>query len=222
MTLLELFNLLKKHLKLVILLPIACAIVVGIASLLVMGNKYTATTSMYILAQSGDSQNSSSGYSDLTASQLIANDVATLLDSDSVINTAAQELGLKDLDDYSIDVTSETTSRVITLTVTGSDPADTAGVANALASAVSKVAQDVRMADSINVIDEAHTPDAPSGPNRPLYVAVAFMGGLFLAVAIVVLADMLNTRVRSSEELEEMLGIPVIGRMPAMKKKGGR
>ena len=221
MTLLELFNLLKKHLKLVILLPIACAIVVGIASVLVMSNKYTATTSMYILAQSGNDQ-TNSGYSDLTASQLIANDVATLLKSDSVVNSAAQKLGLKDLSDYSIDVTSETTSRVITLTVTGTDPADTAEVANALAAAVANVARDVKMADSINVIDEARTPDAPSGPNRPLYVAVAFLGGLFLAIAIVVLADMLNTRVRSSEELEEMLGIPVIGRMPAMKKKGGR
>ena len=49
------------------------------------------------------------------------------------------------------------------------------------------VAQEIEMADSINVIDEAVSPDAPSGPNRTLYVAVAFLAGLFLAVAIVVL-----------------------------------
>ena len=46
------------------------------------------------------------------------------------------------------------------------------------------------------------------------------MAGWFLAVAIVVLADMLNTKVRRTEEVEELLGIPVIGRMPAMK--GGK
>ena len=53
-----------------------------------------------------------------------------------------------------------------------------------------------------------------------MYVAVALMAGLFLAVAIVVVADMLNTKVRRVEEVEELLGLPVIGRMPAMK--GGR
>ena len=47
---------------------------------------------------------------------------------------------------------------------------------------------------------------------------MAFLAGLFVAIAIVVLKDMLNTRVRSAEEVEEMLGIPVIGRIPAMKE----
>ena len=46
------------------------------------------------------------------------------------------------------------------------------------------------------------------------------MAGLFLAVAIVVVEDMLNTKVRGQEEVEELLGIPVIGRIPAMR--GGR
>lgn len=220
MTLLELINLLKKHLKLVIFLPIFCALAVAVASVLVMSNKYTATTSMYILNRPDDS--SSNVYSDLSASQMLANDVATLLKSDSVMEGAAKKLDLKSLSGYSIDVTSETTSRVITLAVTAADPDGAATVANALAAEVSSVAQDVQMADGINVIDKAHAPSSPSGPNRPMYVAVAFLGGLFLAVALVVLADMLNTRVRSGEEVEEMLGIPVIGRVPSVKMKGGR
>lgn len=63
---------------------------------------------------------------------------------------------------------------------------------------------------SVNVIDKAVAPVNPSGPNRPMYVAVALMAGLFLAVAIVVVADMLNTKVRRVEEVEELLGLPVI------------
>ena len=48
MTLLELFQLLKKHLQLVITLPVVCAIAMGIVSFVAMDNTYTATTSMYI------------------------------------------------------------------------------------------------------------------------------------------------------------------------------
>lgn len=221
MTLLELFQLLRKHLRLVVALPVGCALIMAVVSFALMGNTYTAQTSMYILANS-NTESQSTNYTDLTASQLLANDVATLLQSDRVEADAASSLGLTDLSDYKVSVTSETTTRVISLVVTGPDPQGVADVANEMASQVSVVAQDVQMADSINVIDEAVAPTSPSGPNRMLYIAVAFLAGLFLAIAIVVLMDMLNTRIRSSEDAEELLGVPVVGRIPAMKKKGGK
>ena len=213
MTLLELFQLLKKHLKLVIALPVICAVAMGIVSFTMMDNTYTATTSMYVLAKTDDSSQMS--YTDLSASQMLSNDIATLLDSDSVKGGAAKDLGLADLDDYKISVSS-----VITLSVTGTDAEETAEVARAMASSVSTVAQNVGAAQSINVIDKAKTPESPSGPKRTLYVAVAFLAGVFIAIAYVVLADMLNTRIRGVEEAEELFGIPVVGRIPAMK--GGK
>ena len=173
MTLLELFQLLKKHLQLVITLPVVCAIAMGIVSFVAMDNTYTATTSMYILAKTDDSGQMS--YNDLSASQMLSNDIATLLDSDSVKSGAANELGLTDLDDYKVSVSSETTTRVITLSVTGTDAKETAKVAKAMASSVSTVAQNVGAAQSINVIDEAKTPEAPSGPKRTLYIALSLI-----------------------------------------------
>lgn len=216
MTLLELFQLIKKHVALVIVLPIACALVMGAASFFVMENTYTAQTSMYILARTGGEQEGAN-YSDLNASQMIANDVARLLQSDVVLKGTAQELSMKSLANYKVSVSSETTSRVITLSVIGPDAASTAQVANAMAREVSEVAREVQMAESVNVIDEAEAPAGPSGPNRALYVAVAFLAGLFAAVAIIVLMDMLNTRVRNAEDAEELLGIPVIGWIPMTK-----
>ncbi len=217
MTLLELLQLLRKHLKIVVLLPIACALVMALASVLVMRNTYTAQTDMYVLASSeGESGGALS--SDLSASQMLTNDVAQLLKSDRVMSDAAEELGLPNLNAYDITVSSESTTRVITLSVTGADARGAANVANALAKNVSQVAREVMNVQSVNVIDEAPVPEAPSGPNRPLYIAVAFMAGLFLAVAIVVVLDLVDTRVRTSEQVEELLGVPVIGRIPEMKK----
>ena len=51
MTLLELLQLMRKHLKLVILLPIVCALAMGVYSYAFMANTYTASTSMYVLAK---------------------------------------------------------------------------------------------------------------------------------------------------------------------------
>ena len=220
MTLFELLSLLRKHLKLVIMLPIVCMVAMGLASVLMMNDTYTATTDMYVLASSEGSNSSSALSSDLSASQMLTNDVATLLQSDRVMSDAADQLGLPNLRGYDITVTSESTTRVVTLQVTSSDAQGSANVANALADCVSNVAQEVMNVESVNVIDEAPTPEAPSGPNRMLYVAVAAMAGLFAAVAIVVLMDVIDTRVRSAEDVEELLELPVIGRIPEMK--GGR
>ncbi len=216
MTLLELITLLRKHLKLVVTLPVVCAIVMALASVIVMRDSYTATGDMYVLAGTADSTGSALS-SELSASQMLSNDVATLLTSSRVEDDAARQAGLEDLDDFDIAVSSETTTRLISLSVTGSDPVECANVANALMSSVSAVAQEVMSVESVNVVDEAEVPTAPSGPNRMLYIAVALMAGLFAAVAIVVLLDILDTRIRGEHDVEELLGVPVIGRIPVMK-----
>ncbi len=216
MTLLELLTLLKKHLALVIVLPIVCAVAMGVVAYGFMPNVYTAETSLYVLSQSS-SESSTSLQSDLSASQLVANDVAALLESSRVIDAAAVQLGLEDLSGYDVSVTSSTSSRVITISVEGEDPQGAADVANAMAENVSEVVIEVMNVQSVSIVDEAVAPVNPSGPNRTMYVAVAFLAGLFIAVAIVVLIDMLNTKIRNSEDAEALLGVPVIGRMPAVK-----
>lgn len=221
MTLLELLQLMRKHLKLVILLPIVCALAMGVYSYAFMANTYTASTSMYVLAkQTSANSDNAANYSNLNASQMLANDVFTLLKSDRIAADTVKNLHLDSLKGYSTKVTSETTSRVITLSVTGSDPDTSAAIANEMASNVSKVAQQVMDVQSVNVIDQAVSPSSPSGPNRSMYIAVALLAGLFIAIAIVVVSDMLNTKVRNADEVEELLGLPVIGRMPAVK--GGK
>ena len=219
MTLLELLHLLKKRLKLVIVLPLVCALAVGGYSFVAMKNTYTASVSMYVLVQHNNA-NSNTLSSDLSASQMVTNDVATLLKSDCVVLETAKALDLEDLKGYTTSITSSTISRVLTLEATGTDSQRTADIANKMAEEVSGVTREVVNVDSVNVVDSAKVPTSPSGPKRPLYIAVGFLAGLFAAVAIVVVADMLNTKVRGEQDLEELLDIPVIGRIPAMK--GGR
>lgn len=217
MTLLELLHLLKRHLKLVIILPLVCAVVAAVVGYGLMANEYTAKTSLYVLAQ-GDKDQSTSLQSSLSAGQMITNDVAALIKSDRVTNDTADDLGLQSLSGYDIAVSNNTTTRVITLSVTGKDADMATRIANSMASDVSQVAQEVMSVESVNVIDEARTPTAPSGPNRPLYVAVALLAGLFVAIAVVVLESMLNTKITSAEDVQELLGLPVIGQFPAVRK----
>ena len=218
MTLLELLQLLKRHLRLVVVLPVACALVMGAYSVLFMHDTYTASTSMYVLAK-GDSTTSSTSLSqDLSASQMLTNDVAKLLKSDRIVAKTGDEVGVHNLEGYKVDVQNETTSRVITLSVTDPNPQVAADVANDMVENVSEVAQDVMSIEAVNSIDSAVAPTNPSGPRRALYVGVAALAGLFVAIAIVVVADMLNTKIRGQHDLEEIVPVPVIGRIPVTRE----
>lgn len=217
MTLLELFALLKRHLLLVIIMPVAVAGIVGVVSLFLPA-EYTATTTMYVLSKNGEEEAPAITQSDLSVGQMITNDVTTILKSDRVRQDVASELGLASLAGYKLSVTSTTTTRVITLSVTGTDAQKAADIANALVARTSQVATEVMQIEAINVIDAATPPDTPSGPRRVLYTAVGFMAGLFAAVAIIVIRDMADTRVRSGSDVEELIGVPVVGHFPAVDR----
>ncbi len=216
MTLLELFDLVKKHLRLVIALPLALALVTALYGYIFMPNMYTASTSVYVLTK-GQSSSGGITSTDLSASQMITNDVAALVKSSRVQGLAAADAGLDSLSGYKITVESTTNTRIITISVTGTSPQTVAKIANQLAATADNIAQEVMDVQSINVIDEARVPVNPSGPRRLVYAAVALLAGLFLAIAIIVIADMANTRVRTSEEAAELLGLPVIGRIPSIR-----
>ena len=216
MTLLELFILLKKHLKLVVVMPIVCALATAVVSWIFLPNTYTSNVSMYVLMRADESTSALTS-TDLAASQMLTNDVAKLIKSDRIKTDTANKLQMRTLDDYKIDVSSETTTRVITVSVTGKSAQTAAIVANGLAETADSVAREVMDVKSINVIDKAVEVSTPSGPPRTLYTAVGFLAGLFLAIVIVVLMDMTDTRVRNADELEELLDIPIIGRIPVIK-----
>lgn len=215
MTLLELIRLNKKHIKFVIAVPLICAVLVGIYSFVGMPSTYTATTSLYVLA--GQDETGGNLSTSLSTSQLVANDVATLLRSNRVRNQAEGDLELRDFDSYSIAVESDASSRIIEISVTGTNAEDAAAIANAMADNAVKVSKDVMKIEAVNIIDRATAPTASNGSSRALYIVSALMGGLFIAVTAIVAADMLNTRVRKAEEVEELLDIPVIGRIPTLK-----
>lgn len=220
MTLLELLHLLRKKWYLVVIFPLLFAGATAVYSWGFMSNDYTSDVSLYVLSKTDDQSSSAITSSDMTASQQLANDIAVLAQSNRVLDATAQTLGMTTLKGYDIEVNSATTNRVITLSVTGKKPEAVAQIANELANQTASTAVEVMDLKAVNIVDAAQVPQLPSGPNRVLYTAVAFLAGLFFAVALVVLLDLIDTTVKSPEEAEELLGLPVLGRMPSLKGKG--
>ena len=218
MTLLELLHLMRKHLAIMILLPTLTAVGTFVFTLF-MPDEYTTSASIYVLSRPEDEAKDMVTAADLSLGQTIANDVITILKSDRVRADVADSLSSSGgTGSYKLDVSSSSSNRVITLSVTSTDPKKATDVANATVAAASRVAVEVMQIQSLNIIDPATAPTSPSGPRRMLYTMVGGMAGLFLAVAILVITDAADTRVRSGSDVEELTGIPVVGHFSVVNR----
>lgn len=72
---------------------------------------------------------------------------------------------------------------------------------------------------NINVLSRAEPPLEPSSPRVVLNLLVALFGGVLAAVVLALLLELRDRRVRTVQDLSQVLDLPVIGVMPRPKAK---
>jgi len=71
---------------------------------------------------------------------------------------------------------------------------------------------------SARVVDRAAPALKPSSPNIPLNLALGFLGGLALGTAFAFFVAYVDDRVKSSFDIESVVGLPLIGIIPEIKR----
>lgn len=79
--------------------------------------------------------------------------------------------------------------------------------------------QDLQEADA-RIISRAEVPRIPSYPRKGMILLVALIGSSFLGVALVFVLERLDNSFRSSEQLEQATGLPVLGMVPLLEDAG--
>ena len=223
MTTEQVFKSIFRHIVLIVLIPVLAVAITAFLCWNVIPKTYTAETSLYVLTQTNtDVLN----YNELNLSTQLVNDYQELVESKRVKNSAGDMLGIDEKtmeEEYKIEVASTTSTRLIRLSVTGKNPATVANLANALAYQLSQCILDVTNVENISIIDEATPPDEPSGPRSLIYSAVAGVAGLAISVALALLIDTTSVRIRTKEDVERLLSLPVLAQIPMdnNNKKGG-
>lgn len=68
------------------------------------------------------------------------------------------------------------------------------------------------------IISEAGTPEAPIRPRKAMNMGLALMVGLVLGVGAAFLAEAMDDRIKGPDEVERLLGVPVLGHIPIVDK----
>jgi polysaccharide biosynthesis transport protein len=87
------------------------------------------------------------------------------------------------------------------------------------ASAAQSRLQAMQTQSNVVFLGNASAPMDPSGPTKRQIMMIALAGGLILAMAGALLAELLNRRVRSVEDLSMVTDLPILGIVPAPKAR---
>lgn len=177
---------------------------------------YVSTTKVYIISkQSGEEKLTTS---DLAFATYLANDYQILLASDPVLQEVIDELGLKKtVSELSsmISVSLIEDTRIMEISVTSTIPEEAQEIANKVRDVANDKTKDVMEGiEAVNAIDEAKLPVSPSSPNVKKNTLLGFILGLGLAVIIFSIRFILDDTIKTSEDVEERLGISVLGSIP--------
>jgi len=113
-----------------------------------------------------------------------------------------------------ITVTSEGETEIIRITVQDKDPGFAMDLANALAQVFMEQVVSIMKLDNVQIIDVAKIPEEPVKPRPLLNTAIAGVLGVMLGMGVVFLIEYLDNTIKTPEDIERYLGLPVLGIIP--------
>lgn len=214
--LLELFRIILKHIKLIIILCFLFALVGFFGTKVFISPTYTASTSIYLTPQISES--GSLDYNSQMANSKLVTNAVNLLTQNNIMSEVAKDVGLESADSVKkcITIKNETNTEIITVSATTTDPKLSKDIANDTVSTFIRTMQKNLNVRNIEVVDKAKLSYVPSGPNVKKNTLLATMVGFILGCGYAVLRFLLDNRLRTKEEAEKYLGIPVFCEIPEL------
>lgn len=214
--LLELFRAVLKYIKLIIVLCIVFGLGGFLGTKFLITPTYTASTSIYLTPQISES--GSLDYNSQMANSKLVTNVVNLMTQNNVMSEVAKDVGLENAASVKkcISVTNETNTEIVTITATTTDPKLSKDIANGTVNTFIKTMQKNLNVRNIEIVDKAKLSYVPSGPNIKKNTMLATMVGFVLGCGYAVLRFLFDNRLRTKEEAEKYLGIPVFCEIPEL------
>ena len=182
--------------------------------------EYQSTSRIYVVSRQNQDNNALTN-SDLQAGSYLVKDYREIILSQNVLSQAIEELKL-DLTpaelSKKISVSVPTDTRILSITAKDGNPKEAARIANGLRNVAAAKIISVTKVSDVTTLDEAEVPQSPSSPNIRRNVLLGFIAGAGLMVVLMVVVEVLDDRVKRPEDIEELMGLTLLGIVPDIKK----
>ncbi|MFJ8455924.1 YveK family protein [Bacillus paramycoides] len=218
----ELFHILKKRLAMILVIAFGAAIVSTIISFFFMTPIYQSSTQ--ILVNQKKQEGAAIQYNEVQTNIQLTNTYKVIIKSPVILDQVKEKLGLditaQELN-KKIEVANEKDSQVVSVTAQDKDPKLARDIANMTAEVFKGEVAKIMSVDNVTILSKAELSEelSPIKPRPMLNVAITFIVGLMAAVALAFLLEYLDNTVKKEEDVENLLGLPVLGIVARMDEE---
>lgn len=218
----ELFDFIKGKIGLLVIITVSVCLLGCIYGLFIQKPMYKSYTTV-ILAGNESSSNSSITPGDITLNKNLVDTYAEIVKSRRVLDQVINELGLETTfsalsNQISVDAVNNT--EIIKINVSDRDAKKARNVANVTAKYFTKEVEDLYNMNNVNILDEAIEADAPYNINVIKQVTIYFILGLVIACGVLFVIFYFDRTIKSVEQIEQKIKLPILGSVQQMTKGG--
>ena len=212
----RIIQLIKKNLWLIVLLPIIFLLVSAILSFFLIQPKYQASTQV-LVNQKKEEKNVA--VQEVQGNIQLVNTYSEILKSPRILDKVS-----KDDDKYSseelnemVNVKTQANSQILNINVTSHDKKESEKIANKIANVFKNDMPEIMNVDNVSILSTANGTAEKVSPKTSVNLIIGLFVGLVLAIFIIALKEMLDKRIKSEEDVERELNVPVLGSIPKLK-----
>ena len=216
----HLFKILWKRKILIALVAIVAGALAFAYSAFIVKPEFTSTTRIYVVNRNqGDKPGLTN--QDLQAGSYLVKDYREIMLSQDVLEKVTSNLKL-DLSPKAlaskVKVTVPVDTRIVSISVNDRVPEEASRIANSLREvAAEKIISITRVSD-VTTLEEARPATAPSSPNIRRNTIIGLLGGTAFMVIAVLIVELVDTRVKRPEDIEDVMQIALLGVVPNLDK----
>ena len=193
--------------------------------------KYQSKTSL-LLATNSSSQSNANGITtnDLTLNSKLVSTYSDMVSGNKIIREVIKNLGMNLQEDdvkKSISVKARDNADMIDIIVKNDDPVVAQKIANETAKVFIENVKQYYKIENLYIYDEAEVENEPYNINHKKDVLIFAVIGIVIAFGYVLILNMLDTTIKSAQDIEKISGVTVLASIPIYdlaetKSKGRR
>ena len=197
----ELFKLIRKHLKSIVIFMLIGAILVGAYTAFMVDKKYSSQGTILLKAEVIDGAIDNN---QLNSNESMVANYIELLQGNNIQDKVAKNLDISSgLVSNALQVSNTEDTQIIEISATTTDPG-----------LFTETVKEILDVSNIIMVDNAEINTAPVSPNIQKNMVLGAVAGIVISLGYILLTYLLDSKIKNADVAEQVLNLPVLGIVP--------
>lgn len=212
----DVINAIKKGWRIIVVTTLAFTIAAIVINFFFIEPQYKAYTKLFVGKDRNEDKSENYNSSEVQMYQKLSKTYIDIIQTNDTVENACKAKGIEvnPQDILSrLTVSSESDTQILTIEYLDKDRERARDIVEAISEEFQNTSTQFFNA-YVKVVETVKLPQAPATPNKKVNIAISFLLGIIFGTAIVLIIQLFDRTFKDKEEVERVVGIPVIGTIP--------